>query len=211
MIEIKNLSKAYKGNVLFEDLNLIIPDGEKVLIKGPNGSGKSVLMKMIVGYSKPDVGEVVIDGSVIGKDTDFIKNAGISINAPEFMKDMSGIDNLMYLININKNATKDDIYKLAEKLDIKKDLNKKYRNYSLGMKQKLRIIQALVENPKYLILDEPFDALDKTSQKKLRALLEEFIDGTKTLIFTTHNVEFEDIADKIYEIDNHGLLVPESN
>lgn len=209
MIEIKNLSKAYKGNVLFEDLNLIIPDGEKVLIRGVNGSGKSVLMKMIVGYSKPDKGTVNVDGILIGKDRDFIKDAGVSINAPEFMKDMSGIDNLMYLININKKATKDDIYNLAEKLDIAKDLKKKYRSYSLGMKQKLRIIQALVENPKYLVLDEPFDALDKTSQKKLRALLDEFMDGSKTLIFTTHNAEFEDIADKIYEIDNHGLFLVE--
>lgn len=208
MIIIKNLKKSFKNNLLFEKVNLEIKDGIKTLIKGVNGSGKSVLMKMIVGYSKMDDGEIIIDGKVIGQDMEFLIDAGISINSPEFMKDLTGYQNLKYLANIRKIADDKVIYDLADKLDMRDILNKKYKTYSLGMKQKLRIIQALMENPKYLIIDEPFDALDKSSQAKLNTLLNDFIsDKNKAIIFTTHSNEFENIADEVYEIDNHNLIL----
>ncbi len=206
MIEIKNVSKNYKEIELFNDVNLKLPHGKKILIKGINGCGKSVLLKMILGYSKPDKGHIIVDKKELGDEIDFLPNAGASINSPEFIKEMTGKENLLYLINIRKKVGEKEVVELAQKLKLNSALDKKYKNYSLGMKQKMRIIQALVENPDYLILDEPFDALDKSSQKVVRELLEEYIKNeNKTFIFTSHNSEYEEFADIIYEIDDFKL------
>ena len=202
MIEVKNVFKKYKDIVLFEDTSVKFQIGKKVLIKGANGTGKSVFLKMIVGYSRPDSGEIIVDNYKIGEDNDFILNSGISINAPEFYNNWTGLENLMYLANIRKLASENDIIKLATDLELENVLNKKYKTYSLGMRQKMRIIQALMDNPKYLILDEPFDALDAKSQKKVSDILDKFIDNNKLLIFTTHNSEHEKFADDIYEIND---------
>lgn len=159
MIEIINVSKKYKNNVLFKNLNIQLND-KSIKIKGQNGSGKSVLLKMIVGFSMPDEGEIIVDGIKLHEDGDFIGDAGITINAPEFMKNYSGMDNLLYLAKIKGIDSMDRINELVKLFGLENDINKKYKTYSLGMKQKMRIIQALIDNPRYLILDEPFDALD---------------------------------------------------
>lgn len=200
MIKMDNISKKFKEIVLFENESIDFPEGKKIMIKGINGSGKSVLLKLIVGYSLPDTGTIIIDEKVLGKDCDFIPNAGVSINAPEFCDHLSGIENLMELSKIRNIANEKDIYDLAKKLDFDIYLKKKYKNYSLGMKQKMRIIQALMDKPKYLILDEPFDALDQKSQIQVTKMLNDYIKKDKTLIFTSHNGAYEKIADCIYEI-----------
>lgn len=204
MIKLEHVNKAYKDIVLFKEVNVQFESGSRVAIQGVNGSGKSVLLKMLCGYAKPDSGRILIDGQELGKDQDFIGNAGISINAPEFIDSMSGLDNLLYLIDIRKTATKEDVLALAEKLKLD-GLNKKYKTYSLGMRQKLRLIQALVEKPDYIILDEPFDALDDTSREAAKQALCEYSEN-KTLIFTSHNQEDIDaLATVIYKIDQCQL------
>ena len=160
---------------------------------------------MIVGYSKPDSGKVLIDGKELGKSFDFIPDAGVSINAPEFIKNMTGKENLEYLSNILKKTTNEEMMNLIKDFDLEYHIDKKYKTYSLGMKQKLRIIQALMEKPKYLILDEPFDALDKKSQNKLMEILNSYIKKDTTLIFTSHNSEYEDFADVIYELNDYKM------
>ncbi len=207
MIKIEQVTKSFKGIEVFNNISLNIEDGQKVYIKGVNGSGKSVLLKLIVGYSKPSSGSVIVDGVTIGKDRDFIENAGISINAPEFIKNDTGIENLLELARIRKVAKECDIRDLAKLLEFDIDINKKYATYSLGMKQKMRIIQAIMDKPKYLILDEPFDALDKHIRKEVVELLEQYMkdDPTRTLIFTSHNDEMETIADVVYEVNNRDL------
>lgn len=205
MIEIKNVSKKFKETILFDDVSMDIPSGVKMLIKGENGTGKSVFLKLIVGYSKIDCGDIVVDGLKIGKDRDFIQDAGVSINAPEFCNDMTGLENLLYLAKIKNIATKKEIISLCDSLNLTKFLNKKYKTYSLGMKQKMRIVQALMDKPKYLILDEPFDALDYESQKKLVDVLNKYMDKTKTIIFTSHNKDYENFADIVYEISDLKL------
>ena len=107
---------------------------------------------------------------------------------------------------IKKIYTKEYILNLAKLLDFDKDIQKKYKTYSLGMRQKMRIIQALMDKPKYLILDEPFDALDKKSQQQVISLLNCFICKDTLLIFTSHNMEYEKFADEIYEIDDYNLI-----
>ena len=204
MINLVDISKAYKGIDLFDQISCEFPLGKKILIKGPNGSGKSVLLKMIVGYSLPDSGQVLIDQEVLGEKRDFIPNAGVSINAPEFQSDLTGLENLLELAKIRKVTSKKEILELAKDLKLN-NLNKKYKYYSLGMKQKMRIIQAIMDHPKYLILDEPFDALDQESQEITRNLLKDYITEDKLLIFTCHNIEYEDFADIIYEINNYKV------
>lgn len=206
MIIFEGVYKKYKDNVLFKDINIKFPKNKKILIKGINGSGKSVLLKMIVGYSKPDIGTITVDNKIIGKDVDFLADAGITINAPDFMADLTGLENLKYLANINKKVSEDKIIELVKLFDLEYNINKKYKTYSLGMKQKLRLIQAFMEEPSYLILDEPFDALDKKTQDLLMNMLDKFIkQKNKTLIYTSHNSEYEKFADIIYELNDYNI------
>lgn len=208
MIELINSGKQYKQKILFQDVNVTFNEGKKSFIKGINGSGKSVLMKLIVGYSTPTKGMVKVAGKIIGVDQDFIPDAGVFINAPDFIKSWTGAENLLYLANIRKVANEKKFRFLASQLNLEKDLNKKYKYYSLGMKQKLRIIQALMDEPTYLILDEPFDALDKNSQENVFDLLDNYLseDAQRILIFSSHNDMMEDFADHIYELENQTLL-----
>lgn len=206
MIEIINVSKKYKNNVLFKNLNIQLND-KSIKIKGQNGSGKSVLLKMIVGFSMPDEGEIIVDGIKLHEDGDFIGDAGITINAPEFMKNYSGMDNLLYLAKIKGIDSMDRINELVKLFGLENDINKKYKTYSLGMKQKMRIIQALIDNPRYLILDEPFDALDKTNKALLKEYLLKYLneDDKRQLIYTSHEEEDDSFAERIYEIDDYNL------
>lgn len=212
MIKLTDVSKSFKQQTLYKHVNLEISDGASVLFKGVNGSGKSVLLKLIVGYSLPTSGTIEVDGMILGKDTDFIPDAGVFINAPEFMNSWTGMENLMYLANIRQRATQEDIQGMARALKLEDDLSKKYKYYSLGMRQKLRLIQALMDRPKYLILDEPFDALDKTSQTQVEAMLSDYRKEhpESTLLFTSHNEAFHAIADTIYEIDDYQLIMEDS-
>ena len=206
MIIFEGVYKKYKDNILFKDVNIKFPKNKKILIKGINGSGKSVLLKMIVGYSKPDIGTITVDNKIIGKDVDFLADAGITINAPDFMADLTGLENLKYLANINKKVSEDKIIELVKLFDLEYNINKKYKTYSLEIKQKLRLIQAFMEEPSYLILDEPFDALDKKTQDLLMNMLDKFIkQKNKTLIYTSHNSEYEKFADIIYELNDYNV------
>lgn len=205
MIIAKNISKKFKELILFENASCKIEDKSKTLIKGVNGSGKSVFLKILVGYSTPDTGCIIIDDYELQKDKDFISNAGVSINAPEFMKNETGLQNLIKLAEIRKIASKEDIINLATKLGMEQAIYKKYKTYSLGMKQKMRIIQALMDKPKYLILDEPFDALDKKSCMVVEQVLDEHVKAGGTLIFTTHSTVYEDFADSILEIEDYSI------
>ncbi len=207
MIKLKNVSKRFKEREIFKSVNLELQSGKKILIKGPNGSGKSVFLKLIVGYSTPDSGSITIDGLTLKKDGDFIPDAGVSINAPDFVSGWSGLTNLLYLANIKKKVSQIDIMRYVDMLDLRDDINKKYKTYSLGMKQKLRIIQAVMEDPKYLILDEPFDALDKKSKATVLKILDDYINegDHRTLVFASHDREAENFADIIFEIDDYDL------
>ncbi len=205
MIEIRNVSKRFKNNEVFRNMSVELSAGQKIMIKGPNGSGKSVLLRLIVGYSKPDSGVVVVDGCFIGKDRDFIRNAGVSIDAPEFIREYTGLQNMENLARIRKIASREDILILAEKLGMEKEIYKEYKTYSLGMKQKLRLIQALMDKPQYLILDEPFDALDDEGVLMVQRVMKEYCNNQTTLIMTNHISELDTFADTIFQINNHTL------
>ena len=208
MIQLEDVSKKFKNVELFSHVNVTFEQGKKIQIKGVNGSGKSVLLKMIVGYSGCDSGRVIVDDRVIRKDVDFIPDAGVMINAPEFIGNMSGIDNLLYLADIRKRVTKEEILQYVEQFGLTADIEKKYRTYSLGMKQKMRIIQTVMEKPSYLILDEPFDALDTKGREMVVAILNDYMkSGERTLLFTSHMSETDGLADVVYEIEDKNLVL----
>lgn len=207
MIKLENVYKKYGNNVIFENLSIVF-DEQKNKIKGENGVGKSVLLKMIVGYSVPDKGDVFYNQTKkLRKDSDFIENAGVSINAPEFMKNWTGMENLTYLLNVSKKCSKERLNELIEIFSLENDINKKVKTYSLGMKQKMRIIQSLMDSPKYLILDEPFDALDKQSKETAKNYLNKYLkeDSSRILIYTSHSEEDDVFADHIFLIDEKTL------
>lgn len=207
MIKLVDVNKQYGENKLFQNLNICF-NQQKIKIKGENGSGKSVLLKLIVGYSLPDSGHIYYDDNKeLRKEADFLENAGISINAPEFMHNWSGMDNLMYLAKITNRCSQEKIMALADIFGLTSALKKKYKTYSLGMKQKMRIIQAVMDDPKYLILDEPFDALDETAKKTVRDYLNHYLkeDKNRMLIYTSHSEADDVFADEIYCIDNYQV------
>lgn len=209
MIRLEGVTKRFKNQLLFENIDLELRE-KKIKIKGENGTGKSVLLKLIVGYSVPDTGRIYFDESKeLRKNADFIQNAGVMINAPQFMKNWSGLENLMYLRNINKTCSEERLYELIEFFQLTKDIEKKYKTYSLGMQQKLRLIQALMDEPKYLILDEPFDALDKNTKIRTREYLEQYIqaDPSRKLIFTSHSEEDDGFANQIIVIEDQNCFI----
>lgn len=206
LIQVKNVSKSYKKQTIIKDVSFDIEKGKSYGIKGYNGSGKSVLLKLIAGYTFPDSGEIVIDGKILKKDIDFIQNAGVVINAPEFIGGMSALKNLRYLAEIKHQIGDKEILEILEKFQLSAAKNKRVSTFSQGMKQRLRLAQALMESPDILLLDEPMNALDKEGVKLVKSILKGHVAQGKTLIFTSHNNEdFSDLADICFEIDN-GVL-----
>lgn len=211
MITLEHVSKAYKDKVIFRDLTLEIPTGASAALIGYNGSGKSVLLKLIAGFSKPDKGIITVDGMVIGKDVDFIQNAGVFINAPQFMNSATGYENLMMLAEINKKINKETVLNILERVHLQEAKDKKVRTYSQGMIQRLRIAQAVMEFPDILIMDEPLNALDKDGIEIAHSIFQEYIDDPKkTLLFASHNTdEVKMFASSVFRIES-GTVTSET-
>ena len=172
------------------------------------GSGKTVLFKLITGYLSPTGGRVVVSGKEIGKDIDFADNIGIIIENPGFLKGYTGFKNLAYLAGIRNVIGKEEIRESMEKVGLDPDSNKKVGKYSLGMKQRLGIAQAIMENPEILILDEPMNSLDNQGVEEIRKLLMELRDEGKTIVLASHNKEdIEILCDKVCEMDRGKLKI----
>lgn len=207
IIEIKHAAKRFKDKSIFENVNLDIEQGKAYGFIGHNGCGKSVLFKCICGFSLLSEGTITVGGEVIGKDSDFIKDAGVVIEHPEFINDLSGFKNLRIIADIQKKIGDEDICSIMDKFDLLDDKDKKVGKYSLGMKQKLRLAQALMESPSILILDEPTGGLDKSSVENLRRILKEFVNNGGTMLLTSHHQQdIEELCDEVYEFDSGQLM-----
>lgn len=208
MIKIRNISKRFKNLEIFEDVSLEIPTGKIVGLVGENGSGKSVLMKMLCGYSKPTSGSINVYEETLGVNRDFPRSVGVLINDSHFIKNYTGMENLEYLINIRKQTDKTFLNELIQIFDMERNIHKRYKSYSLGMKQKLRIIQAFMEQPNLVLLDEPFNALDKRSTMVLVDLIKRYINEERIIIFTSHEYQhIEHLADTILTIQDKKIMV----
>ena len=171
-------------------------------IVGRNGSGKTVLFKCICGFLKCDSGEIRVDGKIVGKDLDMLKNAGIIIEEPGFLRKMSGYRNLEYLYTIRNRKDRDYIKRIMETVGLDPNMKKSVGKYSLGMRQRLAIAQAIMEKPDILILDEPLNGLDKTGAEEFRNLFLTMRNEGKLILIATHNKEDIDmLCDKVYEMD----------
>ncbi|URQ77933.1 ABC transporter ATP-binding protein [Erysipelothrix rhusiopathiae] len=208
MIKIRNVSKRFKYLEIFEDISLELPKGKIVGLVGENGSGKSVLMKMLCGYSKPTSGSINVYGETLGVNRDFPNSVGVLINDSHFIKNYTGMENLEYLINIRKQTDKTFLNELIQIFDMERNIHKRYKSYSLGMKQKLRIIQAFMEQPNLVLLDEPFNALDKRSTMVLVDLIKRYINEDRIIIFTSHEYQhIEHLADTVLTIQDKKIMV----
>lgn len=206
IITIENVTKKFGDVTALENVNLSIERGKIYGIVGRNGSGKTVLFKLITGYLKPSAGRVVVNGKEIGKDTDFAENIGIIIENPGFLKGYTGFKNLAYLAGIRNVIGKEEIRESMVKVGLDPDSNKKVGKYSMGMKQRLGIAQAIMENPEILILDEPMNSLDNQGVDEVRDILAELRNTGKTIILASHNKEdIEILCDEVYEME-HGRL-----
>lgn len=206
VIETKDLSKSFKKQRIFQSVSLSLEKGKAYGFVGHNGSGKSILFKILSGLLSPDNGEIKIFGKTLGKEIDFPPNTGIIIETPQFLEDYSGIKNLRYLAAIQNKITDTTIKVTLERVGLDPENRQPVKKYSLGMKQKLGIAQAIMENPSLLILDEPFNGLDKTSVQNIRSLLLELKKNGVTILLTSHiQKDIELICDEVFEFNEKRL------
>ncbi len=212
MIYVKNLTLKIQKDVILSDINLHIERGKITGLVGRNGCGKTMLMKCITGFVKPTQGEVIFDGKRIGEEIDFPKNTGIMIETPAFVPYYSGYKNLMELASLQKKIGKTEVEAVLKKVGLYEARNKLVRTYSLGMRQRLGIAQALMECPDTLILDEPMNGLDNECVVLVRGILAELREQGKTILLVSHNAEdIRVLCDVIYEMDRGRLGVSIEN
>lgn len=202
MIKIENLTKIYDENKILDGISITFEEGKIYGIVGKNGSGKSVLLKTICGFIRPDKGEILFDNINIDKKQIFPPETGAMFENSGFIPNISGLENLKLLASINNIISEEEILKSVDIVNLKEDINKKYYKYSLGMRKKLGICQAIMENQKYIILDEPFNGIDDESLKKIKIQLNK-IKENKIIIISTHIKEdIEKLCDEVYKISN---------
>lgn len=209
MIIVKNLSLKIQKDVILSDIDLHIERGKITGLIGRNGCGKTMLMKCITGFVKPTQGEVIFDGKKIGEEIDFPKNTGIIIETPAFVPYYSGYKNLMELAMLQKKIGKAEVEEVLKQVGLYEARHKLVRKYSLGMRQRLGIAQALMENPETLILDEPMNGLDNECVALVRDILAALKKQGKTILLVSHNAEdIRVLCDVIYEMDKGKMIEP---
>lgn len=205
-IQVKNVSKTYDGIPVLDDVSLAIEKGTTVGIIGGNGSGKSVLFKVICGFTAPDEGSVEIRDKRLGKDIDFPEEVGVFINSPGYISIYNGLQNLKFLADINGKIGVDKIKETMKIVGLNPDNKAKVKDYSLGMKQKLGIAQAIMEDQDIIILDEPFNALDYKTYNDIKAVIKHLKEQDRTMVLTSHNYQdIEELCDLVYFIDEGDL------
>jgi ABC-2 type transport system ATP-binding protein len=201
-ILVENVTKAFGDQDVLKIVCAKFEMGKIYGIVGRNGSGKTVLLKCICGLLYPSGGTVTVDGKVVGKDVDYPENIGFIIESPGFLPRYSGLKNLKYLASVRGKIREDEIRKYMELVGLNPDDKKHVGNYSLGMRQRLGIAQALMENPDILILDEPMNALDNNGVEDMRKVLLKMKEKGKLIIIASHVRDDIDIlCDEVYGID----------
>ncbi len=207
MIEVKNVSVTIGKNRILQDISVTFEKGKIHGLIGRNGSGKTVLMKCICGFMKPTSGAVFVEGKQIGKDVDFVPNAGVIIETPGFVPFYSGIRNLQILAALNHKIGNEEIREAMQTVGLDPGLKRHVKKYSLGMRQRLGIAQAIMENPKLLILDEPFNGLDKEGVEQMRNYFLKLKEQGVTILLTSHTSEdIRLLCDTVMEMEKGRKL-----
>lgn len=201
-IEIERVTKKFKEDTVLHDINVFMERGKVYGFAGNNGSGKTVLMKCICGFLPVTEGTIRVNGKVIGREIDFPENIGVIIETPGFLTNLTGMRNLEILAALRGRISRKEVEVAIRKTGLDPKLKKSVSKYSLGMRQRLGIAQAIMENPEFLILDEPFNGLDKHGVADIRVLLLDLKKQGKTIILASHNSEdIRILCDKVYEMD----------
>ncbi|UZQ49035.1 ATP-binding cassette domain-containing protein [Clostridium kluyveri] len=208
IIKIINFTKKFKNNIILENINLNIKKGKCYGFVGSNGSGKTLIFKAICGFVMPTSGYIIVKGKKISLEVDFPEDVGVLIEQPGFLPNYSAFENLEFLAKINNKIGKTEIENALEFVKLYPYERKKLKNYSLGMKQRLGIAQAIMEDPEILILDEPLNGLDKDGVKIIKNKLLDLKKKGKTILLTSHiSQDIEELSDYIYEICDRNLKV----
>ena len=205
-IEFKNVNKSFKKVEILKNINLEFTSGNIYGIYGRNGSGKSVFLKILCSFYKPNTGEVLFDNINYSSNNSFPPDTRALIEKPTFFPDLTGFENLKLLANIQNKISDNEINDTLEKVNLIHEKAKKYKEYSLGMKQKLGIAQVLMENPSVMIFDELFNGIEDDTVDKIRNILLELKNQNKIIIVTSHMKEDIDIlADEVYKFNNGNV------
>lgn len=208
IISLNQVSKSFSGRRVLSGVSLNIEKGSTVGVVGTNGSGKSVLFNLICGFLVPDSGQVRVRGHILGKGRDFPENVGVLINSPGFIGLNTGLQNLRYLAGIRGTAGEKEIRSAMHKVGLDPEDKTKVEHYSLGMKQKLGIAQAIMENQDILILDEPFNALDYKTYNDTKEIIRILQAEGRTILMTSHNyADLETLCAHLYAIEEGKLSV----
>ena len=202
VVILKDVSKSFKGHTVLDDISISFERNKIHGIVGRNGSGKTVLIKTICGFVKPDEGEVIVDGEHIGEDVDFPESAGAIIETIEFIPYMSAYQNLADIAAMRGNLSKTQIKEVLEMVGLGNVGRKHVSKFSMGMRQRLAIAQAVMESPKLLILDEPMNGMDEKGVEEMRRLILARKAAGTTIVLSSHNIEdIRILCDQVYRID----------
>jgi ABC-2 type transport system ATP-binding protein len=206
-IEIKDVTKRFKETNVVENVNMTFESGNIYGLIGKNGSGKTVILKMICGFYCPTEGEILFDGVNIIEKKLFPPNMGALIEKPSFIGNFTGYENLKMLAEIQNKITDEEIFDILKKVNLYEDKDKLFSKYSLGMKQKLGIAQAIMENPDIIILDEPFNGIEEETTEQLRNLMLDLKQRGKLIIIATHiKDDVEKIVNVVYKLKDGKLI-----
>ena len=201
-IILDHVTKKYVNQIVLSNVSVTFENGSIHGIVGRNGSGKTQLFKAICGYITPDHGSVTVDGERVGKDVDFPTHIGLLIESPGFLPNYSGLFNLELLAAINTTLNKEDLIAILAMVGLETARNKKVSAYSLGMRQRLGIAQAIMDNPKLIILDEPFNGLDNEGVQEIRCLLLNLKQAGKTILLASHNAnDIDALCDTVHKME----------
>lgn len=206
-IEVRNLTKKFKNVVVVDNVNITFESGKIYGIIGRNGSGKSVFLKMICSFYLPTSGTILQDNIDYIKNNSFPKDTRALIDGPDFIPELTGFENLKLLAAIQNKINDGKIIEALKKVNLYNDKDKKYCEYSLGMKQKLGIAQVIMEDPKVLILDEAFNGIEESSVKDLKKMLKDMRkENNKIIIVTSHiKDDIKELADETYMFESGKL------
>ena len=206
IIDVRNVFLTLGKTEILKDISVSFERGKIHGLIGRNGSGKTMLMKCICGFVKPNSGEITVDGKQVGKDCDFPQSMGVIIETPGFIPYYSGYKNLKLLAELREKIGGGEIKNTMHRVGLDPELKRPVRKYSLGMRQRLGLAQAIMENPDLLILDEPMNGLDKEGVADMRQYLLELKSQGKTILIASHSAEDIDaLCDTVYEMDKGKL------
>ena len=202
IISVKNLSKDFGQERVLKSVTRDFEKGKIHGIVGNNGSGKTVVMQFLFGFLIPTEGEVIVNGKRVGKDVDFPPGLGLIIETPGFLPNMTGVKNLEILASLNKKIGLEEIAAAIRRVGLDPLMKKPVGKYSLGMRQRLGIAQAIMEDPALLILDEPLNGLDKHGVREMRQLIKGLKEQGKTILLASHNQgDIDELCDTVCEMD----------